>query len=120
MSEPTPLEMVQGEPLDLVATVTDGVTFWPGGMQVRGQVRTAPGGDLMLDLTPYLTTTVSTENPQDLRIDMRLTGSATRKVFRPGFYDVYVSEPGVIEANAVRVLFGPVDVEMAVTTAPAA
>lgn len=107
-----PLNIVQGEPLVVTATVTGGAATYAAGHEVRGQVRPRPGGKLLLDLDPSLTSEIVGD---DVRVTLSLNGSQTRQVSENGVYDVFLSEPGDADNTALRVLHGPVKVELAVT-----
>lgn len=116
MSDETPLDVIQGVPLTVTATVTGGATLWPGERLVRGQVRTHAGGRLLLDLAGDLTTAVV---GADVVVTLALSAARTRELASTGVYDVRVSNAGTDESGALRVLHGPVRLELAVTDAPA-
>ncbi len=107
-----PLNIVQGASLALSVTVAGGVAKWAGGVAVKGEVRDAVTGALLLSLTPYLVASVV---GPDRVATLTLTGVQTRLVTSLSKYDIFMSEPGTTFANSVRVAYGPVTVEKAVT-----
>jgi hypothetical protein len=73
------------------------------------QIRTAPGGDLILDLTPFFV-----KEPDGITgaLDLIVPGGETRNVDRSGVWDLFLiggAEPDV------KLLTGDTTIELAVT-----
>ena len=109
---PVALSVIQGVPLTVTATIIEGASLWPSGAVVIGQMRDRAGGTLILDLAPFLTSTVV---GRGLVVKLHLSGRQTRLLSQKAVYDVFVQEPGLEADTAVRVLFGSVQVQLAVT-----
>lgn len=100
--QPVPLCVVQGAPIEAVYAVGSDVT----GRGVRAEIRTAPGGRLLLDMAPYCT--ADTVDPALLRVNV--PGAATAHLTSSGYYDIWV--------DADRITYGSVLLELAVSINP--
>lgn len=114
--QPVPLSGVCGTPVEITSTVTGGAAFWPSdNRQVYGAVRVTPTSAVIVDLSPYLSAaTVGA----DVKVTLSLPGSVTRLFTIRSKYDVRIAELGANEADALRVMHGPVIFERAYVAAP--
>lgn len=110
------LALVSGVPYSLTATVEDGAALFAAGHHVYGQIRDEPGGRLIRDLAGDLASAVV---GPDIVVTLTFTGRETRQI-TDGVYDIFISEPGTEEAQAIRLLDGAVSVEQVATAAPSA
>lgn len=119
MSTQASLELVAGEPYSARITVTDGKDVWATAdlFEVRSQARRyqAETSTLIADFTPSLTKGYTAN---DIVITLTLTGEQTRQIAgKSGFYDMFISDVGLTDAKAFRILYGPLSVANAVTSA---
>jgi hypothetical protein len=105
----TPIDVVQGVPLDIQVTVEGGAARWTGERIVASQVRNA-SGRLLVDLSEFFTSAVV---GADVVVEAHLTGAQTR-LLRSGVYDVFVYDDPT-QARGLRVLDGELRVARAVT-----
>lgn len=99
---PTPLGIVSGQPIEVSFAAGVDVT----GRMVRAEIRTAPGGRLLLDMAPYCT--ADSVDPTLLRISVPADVSAA--LTTSGYYDVWV--------DAQRIALGPAMIELAISILP--
>lgn len=114
--QPVPLSGVCGTPVEITSTITGGAALWPDeNRQVYGSVRVTPDSAEIVDLTPHLSAAIS---GADVVVTLTLPGSVTRLFTIRSKYDVRIAELGADEADALRVLHGPVIFERAYVPAP--
>lgn len=99
---PTPLCIVQGQPLD----VSIPVGFDISDLSVRAEIRSAPGGRLLLNMAPYCLADPS--DPTNLLVSV--PGGVTAGIALSGIYDIWV--------ETTRVLYGSALVELSVSALP--
>jgi hypothetical protein len=111
----TTLTIQAGEPYARRIRVVDGKNIWAtlDLFEVRCQVRDGDSEQypLVSDLSIYFTPSYDLN---DIVIDIAMTGQQTRTV-GPGFYDVFLSDVGAVDARAIRILDGNLVVLPAVT-----
>lgn len=103
------LVIEQGATFVQTYTVADDPAFTWAGWSVRGQIRSAPAdspGDLLLDLTGYLTITGAS-------IRLAIPASVTQTITRNGVWDLEVVQGSTV----VRLLKGKAVVSLEVTRA---
>ena len=109
-----PLPLVQGQHhSERFRVQTGGAPQSLAGRELRAQVRTKAGGDLLLDLTPMLTLEPSGATGV---IELFIPARATRALPRGGVWDLYLSDPGSNDDRGERLCRGPVTLEKAVTS----
>lgn len=101
-SQPTPLCIIQGQPLD----VSFPTGFAVEGQQVRAEMRAAPAGRLILDMAPYCSVDVLDRT----MVRVTLPAEATTMVATSGIYDIWVA--------GQRIARGPVTTELSVSALP--
>jgi hypothetical protein len=119
MSASTTLALQAGEPYAATITVTDGKLIWAtlDLFEVRSHARryASETSDIIADLTPHLSSTYS---GNDIVITLTLTGAFTRALEqRSAHYDMFISDTGTTDTRAFRLLYGPLTVSPAVTSA---
>jgi len=82
-TQPTPLCIIQGQPLDISFVAP----FPVAGQPVRAEIRHAPYGRLILDMAPYASS--DPVDPALLRV--QIPGEVTAGVTSDGYYDVWVA-----------------------------
>lgn len=111
----TDLTVQAGEPYNRQIRVVDGKTIWSSlaDFEVRSQVRGRQSvtSRLLADLGESMTAAF---DGNDIVISLALTGQDTYAL-SSGFYDVFLSDVGVVDARAIRVLHGKLDVTPATT-----
>lgn len=115
----TDLTMTRGLPFRRSVRIVDGTSLWPtlDDFEVRMQARTGQGETypLVLDFTPHLTPSV---DGADIVVDISLTGEETRALAESqGYYDMLVSDVGVVDEEAIKALDGRLTIGPTVTTA---
>lgn len=117
----TPLTLTSGLPMGKIILVTlpTGRAWWleTAEFEVRAHVRAEAKLDstLLLDLGAYLT--VSKDDVDTMRIVLSMDGAETLAVTKSGYYDIIMSDPGVDDARAKRILDGPFTVDSIITAA---
>lgn len=110
-------DVVQGVPWSTTVTVVDAKLTWPSldDLEVRSEVRDGPSLDyaLIADLRAFMDVSFDGD---DLVIAISASGSHTR-AWRSGYYDIFVSDVGTVDARAIRPLHGEFVVASAVTAA---
>jgi len=112
---PVDLEMTAGLPYKRRVRVSGAALIWPtqDSYEVRGQLRVGklPTSQLIANLGQYLNAFIELG---DIVVDIGLTGSQTRTL-STGYYDLVLSDPGAIDARAIRILFGKVKIKTLMT-----
>lgn len=112
------LTMVQGVPFSRQIRVAGGTAVWSDLTQVEARAQVRRGEEvaspLVVDLTPNLTVSI---DGTDIVVNISLTGAQTRLVPRDGFYDVILSDVGMTDARALKILSGKLILETTVTSA---
>lgn len=119
MSTKVRLDITAGLPFKKLIQVTLplGRTWWNvlSDFELRMQIRETPEetGILVLNLTTFLTTTFSDANTVNVMFSM--TGAETRTVIEGGYYDLIMSDVGITDARAYKLLTGTVRLSHLVT-----
>lgn len=112
------LVMTAGLPYARRIRVTDGKDLWAAldDFEIRSDVRSGPAESTRLraDLGQFMTPSY---DANDIVIDLALTGDDTRNSMESGYYDVLMSDVGLIDEAAVQVLSGQVTVKPSVSSA---
>jgi hypothetical protein len=114
-----PMNITAGIPYGKLVTVTlpSGRVWWTSGSQfeVLFQLREGPdvNSALISDLRQYLTVTYTGPNTVSIAFDM--TGEDTRTLTKSGYYDMIISDVGVVDNRAFIVLSGVVYLTSTVT-----
>lgn len=110
------LDLVEGQPYSRVFRIVSGTNVWPtpADFEARMQVRAREDSSsaMLYDATPKLAKSV---DGTDLLVTLNLTGADTREA-KAGYYDIFASDPGVIDERALRLSYGRVNKDKAVTT----
>ena len=121
MTKNVPFSITAGLPFSKTFNVTlpTGRNWWTNleDFEAKAQVREKPDNSsaLVLDFEPYMTLFFDNEDLVTITIDM--TGEDTRNLTRSGFYDVILSDFGVVDARAYELSHGPVRFKPLVTSA---
>ena len=115
MSKQVPFHIKSGIPFEksIVVTLPNGRSWWTadGDFEVLSQIREAEDYEspLLLDLTQFLTMTfVPGTDPDEVTIDLVMTGANTRLLKKSGYYDIILSDPFAVDEKAFVVIGGPV------------
>lgn len=111
----TPLNMTAGLPYNRRIRIKDGKNVWSllGDFEIRSEVRVSesPTATLKTTLSSFFNASFDVN---DIILDLNLTGKDTRSL-SGGYYDVVLSDTGSVDARAIRVLFGRLQLEQMVT-----
>lgn len=119
MAQQFPMHITSGLPYGKLVTVTlpSGRSWWTSGSQfeVLFQLREGPAvtTTLIADLRQYLTVTYTGPNTVSIAFDM--TGEDTRTLVKSGYYDMIISDTGVVDDRAFIVLSGVIYLDKTVT-----
>lgn len=105
-----------GLPFSRRIRVTDGKNIWADldDFEARMQIRATDdsSSQLRYDFTPHL---VKSFDVNDIIVEWNLTGEQTREL-QFGYFDLVLSDTGVVDARAIQVIYGYLDLDSIITT----
>lgn len=117
MAEPIRFEVTAGLPFSRRVRVVDGKNIWVNleDFEARMQIRVEenPLSTLKFDFTEYLE---KSYEANDIIIEWHLSGAQTREL-KYGYYDLILSDVGVDDVRAIKILYGYLRVLSTITTA---
>lgn len=110
-----------GLPFTMQVRLVDGKNIWPtlDSFEVRSEFRTEQdtSSRLLSDLAPFMIPTYGVDDQaNDIIITWSMKGDETRP-FKTvsGFFDIILSDPGVVDDRGILILAGELEFEMTVT-----
>jgi hypothetical protein len=112
----TQLDVRPGLPFSRRVRLTDGKNIWADldDFEARMHIRVSEDSSsrLKYDFTPHLGTSFDND---DILVEWALTGAET-SLLKLGYYDLVISDTGVEDARAIRVLYGKFNLLPGTTT----
>lgn len=112
MAKQVPFHITSGLPFSktIITTLPNGRSWWTTGSEFEAlaQIRESNTYEspLILDIAAYITMTFN--SPDEVVLELVMSGAETRLVTSSGYYDIILSDNLTADEQAIQVISGPV------------